>query len=268
LQRLEKIAGAIIVYEEGHTGFSIPTSYLTICKSAYCRNAWYNEATVIDYQLSERIRQTRHKLSPLLHYDGSTHSSYQVTPRAWEEAYCLRSPQPYECGYRNIDLTKDLFDFHCQNSQDDNFVTVYNIDDKGVERTIVRANKVIPKGSYIMPTDVAGSFTITKVTVDKLQSLNAYIDDATVVEKFLDYVNTHGHESILKGRALRYVDVGASTAIRRTTNMDEANVSHWMPTNEEKLPAYSPVYERHFDSLSLFLVSTRDIRIGEEIVKF
>jgi hypothetical protein len=111
-----------------------------------------------------------------------------------------------------------------------------------------------------MPTDVAGSFTITKVTVDKLQSLHKYIDDANVVEKFLDYVNTHGHESILKGRALRYVDVGASTAIRR--------MSHWMPTNEEKLPAYSSMYERHFDSLSLFLVSTRDIRIGEEIVKF
>ena len=65
-----------------------------------------------------------------------------------------------------------------------------------------------------------------------------------------------------------YVEVGGSFMMRRTENEAEANVGMWMPPHPSgSLPIYSPVYERRMRSFDLFLVATRNIKKGEEVVK-
>jgi len=64
---------------------------------------------------------------------------------------------------------------------------------------------------------------------------------------------------------LTYVEIGASALIRKSSDTKEANIGRWMPNKSR--PVYSPVYDRHTTSLDVFLVATRDIKEGEEIVK-
>jgi S-adenosylmethionine decarboxylase proenzyme len=269
MQNLETVSGAVIVYEEAHTGFTISSSFLTVCKNANCRDRWYANEMVFDYLISERMRETKSKKSSLFNYDGPTQYSYQQTPRTWEEIYCRREPQPVECGYRSLDYTKDIyeidFDEEDEGESESSFELKVTEGDEGEEVTALYALEDIPKGSYIMPSELAASFTIGKYTLDSLKK-NTDGGDVTVIEKFLDYIAENGHESTVKGMSEKYVELGASSMIRLSSNADEVNIGSWMPKGLEK-PVYSPVYERHMVSLNTFLVATRDIKEGEEIVK-
>jgi hypothetical protein len=261
--------GAMFVYEEGHTGLNEPSSFLTVCKNVKCRDLWYSEAMVIDYKISKRIKETKSKKPILLHFDGTTHESFQIPPRAWEEVYCRREPIPFECDYRGIDFSREIFEMDIENEDESSFTITSHIDNEKETKTIY-ATVDIPKGSYIMPSDLASSFTISKNIIDKLKS-NAEIKDTgdvIVIRKFLDFIESHGHDSISDGNTLRFVEVGASFVIRESFNEDEINVGRWMPHHPNgKQPVYSPVYDRHMISYDVFLIATKAIRKGEEIVK-
>ena len=57
--------------------------------------------------------------------------------------------------------------------------------------------------------------------------------------------------------------------MRRTDDESKANVGKWMPDHPSgKIPVFSPVYERRMKSFDLFLVATRDIKEGEEVLKY
>ena len=49
----------ILVYEEAHCGFQEPHAFLLICKSNTCKEQWYSNTDVIDYQIYERIAKTK-----------------------------------------------------------------------------------------------------------------------------------------------------------------------------------------------------------------
>jgi SET domain-containing protein len=62
---------------------------------------------------------------------------------------------------------------------------------------------------------------------------------------------------------LNYVEVGGSTFIRKSKNGKEVNVGRWLPDHPSgKLPVWSP--QMAFD---VFIVATKDIKAGEEIVR-
>jgi len=264
--------GAMFVYEEAHTGYDVPSAFLTVCKSSTCRDLWYAEAMVLDYDINMRMRETKSHKPILMHFDGATQHSFQIPPRAWEEVYCRRDPRPFECDYRGLDLTKELFEVDMEDEEQSSFeIVVENVEgDEGVEVTSVYAKKDMPKGSYIMPSDLAASFTIAEYTHESLKA-NTDIKntgDVSVIENFLAYVEKHGHKTMSDGRKLSYVEVGASFMIRRSSDMDEVNVGRWMPEYPTgKQPVYSPVYDRHMVSFDLFLVASKDIKKGDEIVK-
>ncbi len=258
--------GAMFVYEEAHLGEEEPFAFLTLCKNAKCREAFYADVMVIDYEIKARMRDNRDDKPILSHFDGATHYSFQIPPRAWEEVYCRRYPQPFECGYRGLDPTKELFEMDLEDEQN----SAFEIEENEKGENVIYATKDIPAGSYIMPTDVAASFTISEKTHTNLKANVEVQDtgDVSVIQNFLDFIDEHGHKTASNGSNLKYVEVGGTSMIRKSDNADEVNVGRWMPVHPSgKQPKYSPVYDRHMVSYDVFIVATKDIKIGDELVK-
>jgi len=271
LEELPEVAG-MFVYEEAHSGFEEPHSFLSVCKSANCRSRWYAESDAIDYQVYDRIVRTKSKERALVHFDGSTQRSYQVPPKAWETVYCRREPTPFECAYRWLDKTKELHDYVIGDEKAGSFEVkaTRSGDEKEIE-TQVFALKNIPKGSYIMPEHLASSFVISDQSIANLE-LNTKVagtGNVTIISDLLEFIDDYGHASGAEGIGLQIVEVGASYMIRSVEDEKEANIGRWVPPHPSgKRPVYSPVYERHRLSFDVFLVATKDIAKGEEILKY
>lgn len=265
LEADENIA-AMFVYEEAHTGEDKPNAFMTACKNAKCRDLWFADAMVIDYTIGERVRETKSGDPILFHYDGGTQYLFQVPPRGWEEVYCRRDPVPFECDFRGLDPTKDLFEMDIEDEESSSFNIVYSDE----EVIGIRATVDIPQGSYIMPSDVAASFTISEHTHNQLKTNVDIKDtgDVSVIENFLSFIEDHGHKTVSYGSSLKYVEVGATSMIRESENLAEVNIGRWMPTHPDGVqPVFSPVYDRHMVSYDVFLVTTKDIKEGDELVK-
>mmetsp|Transcript_7408 Transcript_7408/g.10829 ORF Transcript_7408/g.10829 Transcript_7408/m.10829 type:complete len:796 (+) Transcript_7408:55-2442(+) len=261
---------AMFVYEEAHCGYEEPHAFLTVCKSSSCRSKWYAEPAVVDDEIYERIKRTKSEKASLIHYDGATHHSFQIPPRAWETVYCRREPMPFECAYRGLDLTKELFEMPDEDEEEPGSFEIRELDVDGTKSNTIFATVDIPEGSYIMPSDVAASMVIGDEIIEGLES-NANVKstgEVTVIDNFLKFINENGHASMAEGIKLNYVEVGATTFIRRSENASEINVGRWMPPHPSgKNPVFSPVYDRHLMAFDVFIVATRDIKAGEEIVK-
>ena len=76
------IGGVMFINEEHRTGYSIPDSFLIICKEAKCRDRWYANALSIDYEISKRVQPTKSRKHAFTNYDGSMHEHelHQITP--------------------------------------------------------------------------------------------------------------------------------------------------------------------------------------------
>ncbi len=264
--------GAMFVYEESHIGLENSIAYLTVCRNVNCRASWYADALVVDYHLSVRMRETKSKQPVLIHYDGTTHQLFQIPPRAWEDVYCRRNPEPAECKFRSLDLSKEIFDIDIENEQGSSFkIEALHDDVTGKKTKAIYATVDIPAGSYIMPTDLAGSFSISEYTHNSLKSITQMkgIGDMNVIKKFLQFIEYNGHKSLSDGNSIRYVEAGATFMIRKSSKMDEVNIGRWIPEHLRcaKQPVYSPVYDRKLMTFDLFLVATKDIKKGEELVK-
>ncbi len=255
---------AMLVYEEAHCGFNEPHSFLLICKSHSCRKQWYAGADAIDFQIYERIVITHSKERALLHFDGSTQYSFQYPPKAWETVYCRREPEPAECKFRGLDMKANLREL-TDDPEDSDFV-IKKISDETLG--IFAATKIL-KGDYIMPEALASSFVITEESKKNLIETTKIMGTGStlVLEDFISFIDKYGHESIAQGIGQTIVEVGPSFLIRNAPSKDEANIDRMIPRPEE-LPTYSPVYERNRRSFDVFLVATKDINVGEEILKY
>ena len=260
---------AIFVYEEAHCGYAVPIAFFIICKNASCRKRWYASAYATDTEIYTRLSEPVGTDSLLLHYDGSTQENFQYTPIGWETVYCRREPMPFECNYRGLDVTKSAYEFDTDDEDESSFeIQTTEVDGETV--TGIYATEDIPEGSYIMPYDLAASFSASQDVLDNLQA-NTEVDGTgavTVIEDFLDYIKENGHPTMHDGRELTYVEIGATFMIKKTEEDDEVNVGRWMPLHPGgKKPTYSPVYERHMASYDVFMIATKDIQAGDELVK-
>jgi Spermidine synthase len=260
---------AMTVYEEAHCGFEEPHAFLTVCKDATCKSRWYAEPVAVDDEIYDRIKRTKSNKPALIHFDGATQHSYQFTPRAWETVYCRREPQPFECSYRGLDLSKELFEMGDDEEEEGSFEVKTEIVN-GKEMKYVYAKVDIPKGSYIMPSDVAASVVLSDDVIKGLKDNTAVKEtgEVTVIKNFLDFIDRHGHSSLSTGTRLNYVEVGGSTFIRKSQDTEEVNVGRWIPEHPSgKIPVWSPVYDRHMMAFDVFIVATKDIKAGEEVVR-
>ncbi len=262
--------GAMMVYEEAHAGYDDPRDFLTVCKNKSCRKRWYESPVAIDDEIYERIRRTHSAKAPLISFDGTTHYTYQTTPKGWEVVYCRREPQPWECQFRGLDLNTELFEYEDEELGIEGSFDLKTETVDGEEVTSIFAKVDIPKGSYIMPSEAAASMTLTNTVIKGLEENTQVKDtgDVTVIEDFLEFVEENGHASMLEGNEVNYVEVGATTFIRKSEDASEVNVGRWMPDHPSgKIPVFSPVYERRMNLMDVFIVATRDIKAGEEVVR-
>jgi len=259
----------MFVYEEAHSGFPTPIAFMVVCKNVSCRKRWHASADATDVEIYTRVFESVDEDSSLIiHYDGSTQENFQYTPIAWETVYCRRDPVPFECAYRGLDVTKDAFEYELD--EDDSSFEIKSNEVDGQTTHGIFALEDIPEGSYIMPYDLATSFSANQDVLDNLQK-NTDITgtgSVTVIEDFLEFVNVNGHASMSEGRELTYVETGATFMMRTSENVEDSNVGKWMPTHPSgKIPSYSPVYDRHMISFDVFMVASKDIKAGEELVK-
>lgn len=275
---------SMFVYEEAHCGFMEPHSFLIVCKNVNCRKNWYKQSDAIDYEIYERIVHTNSKKRPLIHYDGTTQVSFQIPPKAWETVYCRREPMPFECQYRGLDLSKDIYEFDLKNKSNNAFRIEtndnnYNPNSTNYDEqqwTYVYATKDIPAGSYIMPSHLASSLLISDISIANLQK-NTILGNTpetgrvTVIEDLLNFIDYYGHKSLAEGSNDNYVEIGVTYMIRtlNETTTEKPNIGRWVPNhpNGGKRPTYSPVYERRRRSFDLFLIATKDIKKGDELLK-
>ncbi|KAL7445384.1 hypothetical protein ACHAXH_008033 [Discostella pseudostelligera] len=281
INNLEAAPGvrSIHIYEEGHLGYYEPRSFLVACRDVSCRKHWYAETDEIDYQIYERIGDMKSGEPSLVHYDGATQRSFHAPPRAWENIYCLREPTPFECDYRGLDVDKQLFDFVPDDEEASAFeirpTKVESEDGKEKDGAAVFAKVDIPAGSFIMPTHLAASFEVSDDSMKNIRGRPTEevegLGKAVVIEDFIDYITTYGHSSLQAGSGKNFVEIGGSFAMRTSDDANEANVRRWLPPHPAHpgggRPKYSPVYDRHRHSFDVFLVASRDIKAGEEIVK-
>lgn len=261
---------AMLVYEEAHCGFNEPHSFLVIGKSSDIRSRWYAESDLVDYEIYDRIvlAANQDPARLLIHFDGSTQHSYQAPPKAWESVYCRREPTPFECAYLHLNMDMELHEYAVDDEKSSSFrlATEGNKEDPS---TNVFATKNIPKGSYIMPDHLARSFMVTDRTFEGLQETVRVLGtgEVRIIKDLVSFIEKHGHKSNADGIGFNYVEVGASSFIRRTEDEDDVNVGRWVPSHPSGArPKYSPVYERHRHSFDVFLVATRDIANGEELL--
>lgn len=253
----------MLVYEEPHVGFEEPTAFLISCKNAACRNKWYQNALQVDYYLSYNLRESADTTKPpLVHYDGSTQKQYQYLSRGWEVVYCKRNPVPVECSHIGLDVNRKVFTMDIEDLSKSHF----EVREMNEEYSII-SKVFIPKGSYIMPDSVSSNYWIHQQSHDNLKEMASisHTGRISIIEDFLMYVEDHRSKSSLPGITQNHVEVSWSSLIIRSDNNKRVNVGKWI-TNMS-VPVYSPVWERNWESYDVFLVSQRDIQVGEELVR-
>jgi spermidine synthase/S-adenosylmethionine/arginine decarboxylase-like enzyme len=258
----------MLVYEEPHCGFLEPHAFLIICKNVECRSRWYARSDQVDYEIYDRIARTYSKDRALSFYDGTTQRSYQWPKKGWEAVYCRREPVPFECAYRTIDRKVEMHEMDLNDEEKNSFRVEASVDADGTKTSKVFAKVKIPKGSFIMAEHLASSLQVTTRNIEGLRN-NIKIGGGRVaiIEDLLDFFETYAHESEMGGSKQHYVEIGGTVLIRRVPTRNEANIEKWMPAHPTgRRPKYSPVYERHRMSLDVFLVASRDIEEGEELL--
>ncbi|KAL7551058.1 hypothetical protein ACHAWF_014260 [Thalassiosira exigua] len=274
------LVNSIHVYEEGHCGFTEPRAFLVACRDVSCRSRWYAETDEVDYQIYERLGGTKSGKPNLVHWDGATQRSFRAPPKAWESIYCRREPTPFECAYRGLDLRKDLYEFNPDDEEESAFeispIKYTNNDGKEEDGVAVYAKVDIPEGSYVMPTHLAASFEVSDASMENVRGApKAEVEGlgkAEVVEDFIDFVDDHGHRSLQEGIGRSFVEVGGTFLVRTEGEggaKGAANVRRWIPPHPSgaSRPKWSPVYDRHRHSFDVFIVASRNIKKGEELVK-
>ena len=130
----------MFLFEEGHSNFLFPWSYLIACKSEKCAKEWYLNEAELNLRILERILPTKSGTPALKYVDGSTLRRYRRPPSAWQAVYCRKLPRPDECD-TFADVTNILL-------QRDAFQSVFN---NGTKAIIAKVN--MNKGTVISSTD-------------------------------------------------------------------------------------------------------------------
>jgi hypothetical protein len=165
-----------------------------------------------------------------------------------------------------LDYSKQVHEFDPDNEDKSSFRLEVNKNENGqVAGSSVYAKVNIPKGSYIMPDHLSRSMVLNEKSIEGIRG--SIGKSAPAYDEFFKFIEDNAHSDHMEGNGSRYLEVGATTLMRRVDNPEEANVGRWMPAHPGKRPIFSPVYDRHRMSFDLFMVATKDIPAGAEVTR-
>jgi len=250
---LEMRLDTVFVYEENRawTGFS----FVVGCLSKSCRKRWYAKNDAIDYEISSRTVSSTDGSSLFVNFDGGTQHGYKFPPKAWEDLYCRREPEPAECQYRSLNLGKEIISWE----------SGFEMQTDKNGHTGIFATRNIEDGSYIVPEEASASLFLPADTLANLVDSTSSVPGTNKVEikNFVEYANKYGRESLTEGLGNQVIDVGPIIRVKvgKDDNANIARISTLLPP----LPSFSPVFERNRRMFDTLVVATSVIRKGEEV---
>eukprot|EP00588_Corethron_pennatum_P013422 CAMPEP_0194276652 /NCGR_PEP_ID=MMETSP0169-20130528/9185_1 /TAXON_ID=218684 /ORGANISM="Corethron pennatum, Strain L29A3" /LENGTH=778 /DNA_ID=CAMNT_0039020415 /DNA_START=81 /DNA_END=2417 /DNA_ORIENTATION=- len=253
LSLLELRLGTVLVYEENRVWHGL--SFVVGCLSKSCRNRWYAKNDVIDYEVNSRTVSSTDASPLFVNFDGGTQHGYKFTPKAWENLYCRREPEPAECQYRSLSHDKEII----------NWESGFEMQTDKNGHAGIFATRNIGVGSYIVPEEASASIFLSADTLVDLVDSTSSVPGTSKVEikEFVEYANKYGRESLTEGHGNQVIDVGPIIQVK-VGNDDNANIAR-ISTLLPPLPSYSPVFERNRRMFDTLVVATSIIRKGEEV---
>lgn len=262
------------VYEESHSAFMYPWSYLVAFKAYETRVNWYLTEAEIEINIHERTLPTKDGKSPLKYFDGATMSSYQVPHKAFETVFCRESPMPEECeyykGYDPEDKHAPASSFEVKPSGDKGFGLYAKVD--------------IPKDYMLAPEETWKGVEFPPTTFEMMESIISKYPAAEDLEDVSHYMHFYGFQSQVHGAPEYRVDSGIMTFVNHgcdgSANMgvegeddlvsEKTADASVMPNAHGRFSDSDGIHhiavDRHLDQvMGSGDYSMRDIKAGEEI---
>mmetsp|Transcript_10902 Transcript_10902/g.24080 ORF Transcript_10902/g.24080 Transcript_10902/m.24080 type:complete len:970 (-) Transcript_10902:202-3111(-) len=279
-------------YDEGHSHFYMPWSYLVAFKDYESRAGWHRTAPELQIALQQRLHKTKSGAPVLRYFDAATMLQYQLPSKAQETTYCRKEEYPWECDewvgihpdYAHLPAAEYL-----------------KVDKSGVGEHAGRglfAAQDIPKGATLALDEGGKAFHFPPLTWDVVESLHSWADDNDDTIPFVEdqisaiytFVEGYGHGAVLLGKYHMAVDSGIMLFMNHGCNgtynygwvMDEDREIQFTETNVDLInlnlteiaehllneaQVYSPAGERNlWHTLNSGDYALRDIKKGEEVL--
>ena len=97
------------IYDEGHSHFLAPWTYLVCFKNYESRARWYKTAPKLEIEMHERLHRKKSGRSTLLFFDAPAMMGYQLPSRAHETVHCRREDKPGCNGTYNLGVSADEY---------------------------------------------------------------------------------------------------------------------------------------------------------------
>eukprot|EP00580_Thalassiosira_gravida_P014448 CAMPEP_0201684176 /NCGR_PEP_ID=MMETSP0494-20130426/52504_1 /ASSEMBLY_ACC=CAM_ASM_000839 /TAXON_ID=420259 /ORGANISM="Thalassiosira gravida, Strain GMp14c1" /LENGTH=633 /DNA_ID=CAMNT_0048167969 /DNA_START=17 /DNA_END=1918 /DNA_ORIENTATION=- len=275
MDALQNVFESMHEYDEGHSHFNAPWSYLVCLKNSESRANWYRNAPEIQIDMHQRLHGTESGEPALLFFDAPTMISYQVPPKAKETTYCRKEDKPQECN-ELIGIDPKLATIPISHAEARKS-TLGEFAGRGLF-----ASQDIPKGASL---DLDGSVKAFHVLPSTFSVIYDQYDGESEfaseeVSPLVAFVEGYGYGATLWGKEHYTVDssiatfsnhgcngtynFGEKTDEITEMNIDLDNIPEFFCA---KANVYSPVFERHLRQKSAMGgYARRDIRQGEEIL--
>jgi len=266
------------IYDEGHSHFSGPWTYLVCFKDYESRASWYKAAPELDIEMHKRLYKTKSGRPTLLYFDAPTMMGYQLPSRAQETAHCRREDKQKECD-------KHLL-------LDTEFVNVPVSHLKAQKSSIGQysgrglfAAQDISKNSILAVDGSVKSFQVLPSTVNAIENLLKCAEARNFpfveseVSGIYNFMEGYGYGDTTMGKLHYYIDsmivLFCNHGCNGTYNVGmpgdeyytEMNVdSHHAGEVIKPAPIFSPINERHMHQHYYADSILRDIKKGEEIL--
>lgn len=157
--------GGTFVYDVYVPTFRGNWGFFLGCKSATCAQRFMDNSARINLGLRQRLLP---QAFPLNYYDGAVHHNIQMTPKAWEEAYCMQDGNQGDCDWRYSSSAEDGHESHPEAWMER---TEAVWEEKNQNQVV--AAKAIPKNEKLGLYDAATSLKISHRDLDELRAFAA-----------------------------------------------------------------------------------------------
>lgn len=293
MEALQSVFESIHEYDEGHSDFGAPWTYLACFKDSKTRSSWYRNAAEIDIELHRRIAGTESGKPALLFFDAPMMITYQVPSRAKETSYCRKEAKPWECDEYYSGFRPEIANIPVSHVEARKSTSTGEYGDRGLF-----ASQDIPKGSNLDMNGSVKAFHVLPSTWSVIEDLYYNKDDdgvdegAFATEKLsgvVAFVPGFGYGAKLLGTLHYTIKLGVMTFCNHGCNGTH-NIGDWGNDFTEinvdldrapealvnKAPVYSPVFDRHLRQIIVMamgdctpiVTSVKDRRVERRDNKF